>query len=144
MIRAVVDTSVLIRYLIRPSAAIEEIIEDYWINGEFLMISSPELVAELEDVLGRGYIQRFIQPDEGQVLLEAIYRQAEMIPSLGEIPRYSRDAKDDKFIAYAIAGQAGYVVTTDNDILALGSLADVQMATPEEFVEILRVNVNRS
>jgi predicted nucleic acid-binding protein len=67
-----------------------------------------------------------------------------MIPSPGEIPRYSRDAKDDKFIAYAIAGQAGYVVTTDNDILALGSLADVQMATPEEFVEILRVNVNRS
>lgn len=138
MIRAVVDTSVLIRYLIRPSAAIKEMVEEHWINGEFLMVSSPELVAELEDVLGRGYIQRFIQPDEGQVLLEAIYRQAEMIPSPGEIPRYTRDARDDKFVACAIAGRAGYVVTTDADILTLGSLADVQMVTPQVFVEILK------
>lgn len=138
MIRTVVDTSVLIRYLIRPSAAIKEMVEEHWINGEFLMVSSPELVAELEDVLGRGYIQRFIQPDEGQVLLEAIYRQAEMIPSLGEIPRYTRDAKDDKFVACAIAGRASYIVTTDADILTLGSLADVQMVTPKVFVEILK------
>jgi len=138
MIRAVVDTSVLIRYLIRPSAAIKTMIEEDWINGEFLMVSSPELVTELEDVLGREYIQRLIGPDEGQVLLEAISRQVELIPSLGEIPPYTRDAKDDKFIACAIAGRAEYVITTDADILALRSLANVQMVTPEMFVDILR------
>lgn len=138
MIRAVVDTSVLIRYLIRPNAAIKEMIEEHWINGEFRMVSSPELVAELEDALSRGYLQRFIQPDEGQVLLEIIYQQAEMIPLPSEIPSYTRDAKDDKFVACAIAGRASYVVTTDADILTLGSLADVQMVTPKGFVEILR------
>ncbi len=32
MIRTVIDTSVLIRYLLRPSAAIKEMVEEHWLN----------------------------------------------------------------------------------------------------------------
>jgi putative PIN family toxin of toxin-antitoxin system len=136
VIRAVFDTSVLIRYLIKPSAVIKELIEDLWLGDEVQMVMAPELIEELEGVLARDDIQALIQPEEGQVLLEAIESKAEMISSLGPIPSYTRDPKDDKFIACALAGGAEVVVSVDKDILTLGSLMTVQMMTPYEFVAL--------
>ena len=135
MIRAVVDTGVLIRYLIRPSAAIKELIEVRWLGDQVQMVTAPELAKELEDVLKRDTIQALIQPQEGQALLDAIDLKAEILPPLGRIPSYTRDPKGDKFVACALAGDAGHVVTVDKDILVLGALSGIQMVTPEEFVE---------
>ena len=103
MIRVVIDTSVLIRYLIKPSTAIKELVELRWLDDEIQMVSCPELLAELENVLRRDYIQEFIRPQEGQVLLDAIALKAETLPSLDPIPSYTRDPKDDKFVACALA-----------------------------------------
>ena len=136
MIRAVFDTSVLIRYLIKPGAAIKELIEDLWLGDEVQVVTAPELIEELEGVLARDYVQALIRPEEAQVLLEAIELKAEMISWLGPLPSYTRDPKDDKFIACALAGGAEVVITVDEDILILGSLATVQMMAPYEFVAL--------
>jgi putative PIN family toxin of toxin-antitoxin system len=146
VIRAVFDTSVLIRYLIKPSAVIKELIEDLWLGDEVQMVTAPELIEELEGVLARDDIQALIQPEEGQVLLEAIEPKAEMISSLGPIPSYTRDPKacgersrtNDKLVACALAGGAEVVITVDKDILTLGSLMTVQMMTPREVVGLLK------
>jgi len=71
MTRVVIDTSVLIRYLIKPSAAVRRLVEDLWINGDVVMVSSPGLIAELEDVLARDYIRALIRPEEGKAMLDA-------------------------------------------------------------------------
>ena len=135
MLRVVIDTSVLIRYLIKPSASIRYLIEEMWFNEDIVLVTSPELLAELDFVLRRGSIRKFIHVDEGKALLEAILVKAENLPSLGEIPVFTRDPKDDKFVACAIAGQASFVITEDRDILALGSVGDIYLITPYEFVE---------
>ena len=135
MTRIVVDTSVLIRYLIKPSAAVRHLIEELWLNDDVVMVSSPELVAELEDVLTRDYIRALIRPQEGKALLNAIQIKAKILSPLGQVPSYTRDPKDDKFIACAVAGQASYVITEDKDILVLEKLGDLQMVTPYDFVE---------
>ena len=57
------------------------------------------------------------------------------MPPLGRISSYTHDPKDDKSVACALAGDAGYVVIVDKDILVLGALSGIQMVTPEEFVE---------
>lgn len=134
MIRAILDTSVLIRYLIKPSAAIKELIEECWLGEQIQMVTAPDLVEELEGVLERDYIQALVPPEEGQALLDAIYQRAEMLPSLGNEPSYTRDPKDDKFVACALAGAADYIVTEDKDILVLQALGDVRMVTPYDFV----------
>ncbi len=53
MIRAVLDASVPVRYLIRPSAAIKELIEAEWPGNTVQMVTAPELVEELKGVLER-------------------------------------------------------------------------------------------
>ena len=65
MIRVVIDTSVLIRYLIKPSVAIRELVEARWLGDEIQMVTSPELIQELEGVLKRDYIRALIRPEEG-------------------------------------------------------------------------------
>jgi putative PIN family toxin of toxin-antitoxin system len=136
--RVVIDTSVLIRYLIKPSAAIRELIEVRWLSGEIQMVTCPGLLAELKGVLGRDYIQDLIRPEEGQILLDAIALKAEALPSLGPVPSYTRDPKDDKFVACALAGEAQYVITVDRDLLVLESLGSLLVITPEQFVAMLK------
>jgi putative PIN family toxin of toxin-antitoxin system len=138
VIRTVIDTSVLIRYLIKPSAAVRELVELRWLGDEVQVVTAPELIRELEEVLARDYIQALVQPEEGQVLLDAIHRKAEILPALGTAPVYTRDRKDDKFIACALAGDARYIITLDKDILALRALGDVRMVTPEEFIALFQ------
>ena len=136
MIRAVVDTSVLIRYLIRPSAAIREVIEERWLSDEVRMVTAPELIEELEGVLRRDTIQALIRPAEGQALLDVIRLRAEILPPLGAIPPYTRDPKDDKFIACALAGAVRYIVSVDEDLLAFEALENIRVVAPDEFVAL--------
>ena len=137
MIRAVIDTSVLIRYLVRPSAAIKELIEVLWLGDEVQMVTAPELIEELKGVLERDYIKALIRPAEGQVLLDAIYQKAEILLSFGRVPSYTRDPKDDKFVACALVGSADCLVTVDEDILVLRTVGDVRMTTPYDFVRAI-------
>jgi putative PIN family toxin of toxin-antitoxin system len=58
-------------------------------------------------------------------------------PALLGKPR-SRDAKDDPFLACALAARANCLVTRDNDLLVLGKPFGIEMITPETFLSRLR------
>jgi len=141
VIRATIDTSVLIRYLIKPSTAIKQLIEQRWLGDEVQMVTALDLVAELKGVLKRDYIQALIRPEEGQALLDAITQKADILPALGPVPAYTRDPKDDKFVACAVAGDANYLITEDKDMLILEVVGDVRIVTPYDF---LRATPKRS
>jgi putative PIN family toxin of toxin-antitoxin system len=134
VIRAIIDTSVLIRYLIKPSAAIKELIEERWLGDEVQMVTALDLIAELEGVLKREYIQTLIRTEEGQALLDTITQKANILPPLGQVPAYTRDPKDDKFVACALVGDANYLITEDKDMLVLEVVGDVRIVTPYDFL----------
>jgi uncharacterized protein len=50
----------------------------------------------------------------------------------------SRDAKDDPFLACALASRAEFIVTKDGDLLALQKPFGVQVLTPREFSRRVR------
>jgi putative PIN family toxin of toxin-antitoxin system len=134
VIRAIIDTGVLIRYLIKPRAAIKELIEERWIGEQVRMVTAPDLMAELEGVLKRDSIQTLIRTEEGQALLDAIAQKADILPPLGPAPAYTRDPKDDKFVACALAGDANYLITEDKDLLVLEGVGDVRIVTPYDYL----------
>jgi len=134
MTRVVIDTNVLIRYLIRPSAAIRELIEEQWIGGAIQMVTAPELVTELKDVLNRAKLQRFIAIEDGEVLVDTIQHLAEILPRLGHVPLYTRDPKDDKFVACALLGQVDYLISVDEALLVLQRVGTISIVTPQAFL----------
>jgi putative PIN family toxin of toxin-antitoxin system len=138
VIRAIIDTSVLIRYLIKPSTAIKELIEERWLGDEVRMVIARDLIAELEGVLKRDYIQTLIRTEEGQALLDAFTQKADIFPALGPVPAYTRDPKDDTFVACALVGYANYLITEDKDMLVLEVVGDVRIVTPYDFLRATR------
>ncbi len=133
-IRVVIDTNVFVRYLLRPGAATRRLIEDLWLEDKITVVSAPELLLELSQVLDRKAIKVYIHPEESWALLEALRSKAEFLLSLGEIPAYSRDPKDDKFVACAIAARAAFLISEDRDLLALGRVEGIQILTPYDFL----------
>jgi len=133
LIRVVIDSNVFIRYLIRPSSAIRSLIEDLWLDDKIVVVTAPELVDELNQVFQREALRAYIHPTESQAILEIIELKTEILPPLGTLPSFTRDPKDDKFVACAIAGKADYLITEDKDLLDLGSIAELQILTPYDF-----------
>lgn len=136
--RIVVDTSVLVRYLLRPSAATRQLIEDLWLGDVVKLVVSPELIAELENVLQRPKIGRFVAAEDASVLVDAVKARSVLLGPLAEIPPFTRDPKDDKFVACGLSGGAEYLVSYDDDLLVLGAVGGMQIGTPETFVRGLR------
>jgi predicted nucleic acid-binding protein len=48
-----------------------------------------------------------------------------------------RDSDDDAVLGTAIAGEADYLVTGDEDLLSLSTFRDVAIVTPRQFLAIL-------
>jgi len=55
----------------------------------------------------------------------------------------SRDRDDDKILALAVAGEADYIVTGDQDLLVLKKYGSVKIITPREFWHIVKVEGKR-
>jgi predicted nucleic acid-binding protein len=54
------------------------------------------------------------------------------------IPAVTRDPKDDYLLAYALVGEADYLVTGDEDLLVLeGQISELEILTPRQFSQVL-------
>jgi putative PIN family toxin of toxin-antitoxin system len=133
-VRAVVDTNVLLSGLFwrgRPHALIEQARA-----GALTLISSPQLLSELAEVLNRPKFRVILarsNTDPEQTLSE-LRRLAEIIdpPPLPEA--VSRDPTDDAVLALAAASQVDLIITGDADLLTLGSYVGIPIVDSVEAI----------
>ena len=100
-------------------------------------LKSSQVQQNFGQAMDRALVDGDVIPDDGQALLAAIYGLAEIMPALGPVQAYTRDPKDDKFVACALLARAEHLVSVDRDILALQSLGTVQMLTPYALLQVL-------
>lgn len=135
MIRAVLDTNLLVSFLLTNGNTISRIMT-YWEEGHFVCLQSPQMLAELIEVLNRPRLRQYLKTDP-KVLINLIETDAEFVPGKLALPGACRDPKDDKFIACAIEGNADYIVTGDADLLDLGVYQTVQIVRAWDFLTLL-------
>ena len=138
---AVLDTNLTVSGAITPHGIPNRILRAYE-RGAFTLVSSRELVAEVEDVLTRPTIQSRYHPDPAIVrMIVAGLRAAAVRPlPLDALPVHCRDPKDDPFLACALGGNATHLVTGDADLLSLDGHPDLgrlRIVTPRAFLAIL-------
>ena len=63
-------------------------------------------------------------------------RQAESV-EVTERVRACRDPKDDKILELAVNGNADYIVTGDDDLLAMNPFRDIEIVRPAEFLTVV-------
>lgn len=135
MIRAVIDTNLLVSYALTRGATLSRLIE-HWEKGTFTYLTSPPIIEELKEVLKRPHLQEKMVADP-QPLIDVVEADTEQTAGALVLEGVCRDPKDDIFIACAVEGGADYIVTGDKDPLDLSEYEGIKIVRPEEFVAVL-------
>jgi putative PIN family toxin of toxin-antitoxin system len=133
-VRAVIDTNVVVSGLIRPRGNPGTILRALR-DRRFSPIVSPPMLAELAATLARPWLQSKygVTDDDARDFLRLLALRAELVEPTSTIRR-CRDPRDDIFLEAAVDGGADRIVTGDDDLLAIGSIEDVQIVAPADFV----------
>lgn len=139
--RVLVDTNVLISILLKPSegGSVRALFHAF-VAGRFTLLLPEWLIDELTNsVQTKPRLAKRISITQLNRFTALLREAAEQIAEIETpIPVVSRDLDDDYVLAYALVGNADYLVTGDKDLLALeGLIAGLEIVTPAQFVEIL-------
>jgi putative PIN family toxin of toxin-antitoxin system len=135
--RAVVDTNILIRALIKPSGTVGPVLARL-AAGDYVQVYSDPVLSELVAKLALPRIRKKYAID-GSVIegtLSVIALRGELVAPTRKL-KVCRDPKDDLLIEAAVAGNAEYVVSDDQDLLVLKKIAQARFVTPRAFLEAL-------
>jgi putative PIN family toxin of toxin-antitoxin system len=139
--RVLIDTNGLISYLLKSQSpgGIREILAALADDTFTLLLPEPLLDELLEAVRGKPRLAKRIQLSELTAFLESLREVGELLPLIEEpIPAVLRDPKDDYLLAYALVGEADYLVSGDKDLLALDEQLDsLEIVTPRQFIDVL-------
>ena len=135
--RAVLDTNLLVSYLLTHRPPIATLIDDLLAKDGFVMVTAPELLAELDRVLTYPKLQRYYTDEERTRFVALVMALGEVVDLLETIPRICCDPDDDRLIACAVVGEADVIVSGDNDLLALERVGDIPILTAAQFLAML-------
>ena len=133
--KVVADTNVLVSGLIWPGPPASFL--DAASRRQFHLLTSEELLAELEGVLSRPHLQQRLHV-RGRTVAEVMAKQRVLatVVQPAEIPPPAelRDLKDLPVLRCAVGGQAQAIVTGDKDLLVLKEFQGVLIVPPRLFL----------
>lgn len=142
MIRAVLDTNTLVSTIINVASSVTAEIYQNCKEKRFLLITSPAILLEMDDVLRRERVMKAHQRtvDELQKIISEMVDVSLVVSGKVKV-EVVRDSDDNKIISAALEGRADYIVSRDEDLLVLKEYQGIKIITPEEFMGILRAKV---
>lgn len=132
LVKVVLDTNILVSAIAfggKPQQILSLVLEE-----NLLAVTSPILLAELREVLGKKF-----------PLKEKDFRLT--IKSIEEIFRAIQPKKpvevlldddDNRVLEAAVEGDCKYIITGDQDLLDLGSFRGIKIVSADEFLESTR------
>ena len=128
--RVVFDTNVLVAALLWrgvPHKLLQRVRD-----GDVVLVTSPALLEELDDVLRRTKFAAILTKAETSAagLLSTVRLLAALIEPTPLDSPVCCDPGDDQILALAGSAGADLIVSGDNDLLRLGSFAGIAIVTP--------------
>lgn len=139
MLRVVLDTNQFVSSVLVRQGLPAQVL-DAWQRREFLLITSPSIIAEVRSTLNYPRIRRKYPLTDNDVkrLVTLLEQDALVVPGevdvTGAIPA---DPTDDMVLACAIEGQADLIVSGDHHLLDLGEYQGIPIITARKFLEQL-------
>ena len=130
--RVVLDTNVLVSGIF--FAGVPGQILDGWGQGQFVLIATPSIFAEYEEVCRRLHVR--FPSIEFEGVLVSLLRGARIVADPDPGPPISRDPDDDIFLRCALATQS-IVVSGDADLLEQDGWSGVSVLSPRDFLKEL-------
>lgn len=133
--RAVIDTNVLVSGLLWHGAP--HVLLEHVRDGALGLVSSPTLLTELEIVIHRAKFDLILtRSDTSRERALAEVRQLAEVIEPPPLPQpVCRDPDDDAVLALALAARVDLIVSGDDDLLAMGSYADIPIVDAAHAVQ---------
>lgn len=127
---AVVDTNVWISAALSKSGSPAQVVRYVLANGVPVLTRST--FDELQTRLWKPKFDRYLSMDQRKSILHDLSAAAMWVdvPTAIAAVASSRDQDDDKFIHAALAAQAPWLVTGDQDLLTVAAQPGLQILTP--------------
>jgi uncharacterized protein len=130
----VFDTNTLISGLIFKSSVPRQALAKGLSVGT--LVYSDETFTELERVIKYPKFDKYANQNEKDSFLADYKESAVLIEHISTKIIACRDPKDDKFLTLAVAANAEFIVTGDDDLLVLHPFRGIQIIKPAEFLKL--------
>jgi hypothetical protein len=137
LIRAVLDANVYISAIIQPAGTPGQVVERFLRDASFEIVLSPAIVDEVLRAHAHAKVRKLLRGLDAQLWFEDIVALADVVAGAQQLSGICDDPDDDKYVAAAVEGRAGYIVTGDRAFLALEEHAGVAIVTPRSFLDLL-------
>ncbi len=131
----VIDTNVLISAALSPDGTARKALDKVY--KKFKIAQSEEIYQELKTRIYKPKFDKYISDIERQDFLDAVKKYSQFIEVKSQI-NICRDPDDNKFLELAKDANAEFLITGDQDLLSLTTLAEYQnqIITPRDFLSI--------
>jgi len=138
MLKAVVDTNLLVSSFISPFSYPREI-ERRWRRGEFVLVTSHEIVEEVNRVLRlpRSQVKYHLAESDIQAFVLTLIHRANCVAGRLILKGVAPDSGDDKVISCAVEGEAALIVTGDKALQRLREYQGIKIINAEAFSSVL-------
>jgi putative PIN family toxin of toxin-antitoxin system len=138
LIRALLDTNVIVSGIIKGNSPPGRILEALF-EQRFVGVSSEYVLEEVTRALAYPRIsQKYrVSRERAEAVTASLALLLDLVKPTGLAHRLSRDPKDDPLLACAAQGGADYLVTGDNDLLALKAFRGIRIVSPSAFLGLL-------
>ena len=142
MIRAVIDTNILVRALIKPEGTVGPVLRRLR-DGDYTILYTEVLLNELSDVLARPRIQvkYGLTQEDIETILALILLRGEPASPTRRVD-VCRDPKDNMVLEAAVCGQADVIVSGDEDLLTLHPFEGIPIVGSSDFLSMLETTEN--
>jgi putative PIN family toxin of toxin-antitoxin system len=131
--KLVIDTNLWISRLLMPGGTAARAVDHGLAWG--IPLLSEDTLTELSDVLSRSKFDKYVSRADRRQFVLHLGGVARIIPVTRKFSA-CRDPRDDKFLDVALNGEAGLILTGDQDLLELHPFHGVEIRSPSAFLRM--------
>ncbi|GIU93189.1 MAG: PIN domain-containing protein [Acidimicrobiia bacterium] len=135
MLRVVVDPGVLVSARLSGRGAPAELVR-CWLAGQIDIIVSPFLLDELDEVLHRPALARWVTAEEADAYIELLRTHAIVVDDPPAEVGHTPDPDDDYLVTLARTVRANVLVSGDADLVDLEDPVP-PVLTPRQLIDLL-------
>ena len=138
MFRAVLDGNVYVSAIIQPDGLPGKVVSRFLRDSAFEAILSPAIFEEIVRALAYPKVRKHISGGRDPIpWFEDLALLTDMVAGDFGLTGVYSDPDDDKYLAAALEGRAGFVVTGDRRFLALKEHEGIRIVAPRTFLDML-------
>lgn len=143
MMRVVLDANIYVSALISGKGNPAKIINK-WLAGQFDVVISRPIIDEILRVTDYERIQKkYANVRENRLeFVELIAKQGIWEEPVEKLAVVTEDESDNRYVECAVAGNAQYIVSGDEHLIAVGAYNGIIILTPATFITLLDADLH--